>query len=235
MRERVEAAAKRAGRDPGDIEIIGVTKGAPPEAVAAAIAAGLSAVGENRVQEAMAKRPAAESLLAADPNLALPVWHLVGHLQRNKVRAAIGLFDWIDAVDSLELARELSRRLAGTATRPLPVLIEIKTAPDPTKHGISPEAALDLVPEIGALPGLEVRGLMTMAPLAGPPQPAFRALRSLSEHLQTGGRGSWTELPHLSPHLSMGMSGDFEVAVEEGATLLRLGRVLFGPRPGDSA
>ena len=230
VRERIEAAARRAGRDPTEIEVVAVTKGFPAAAVVAAVAAGLGAVGENRVQEARAKRPATESLLAAEPGLARPLWHLIGHLQRNKVRAALELFEWVDAVDSLEIAGELSRRLEGSGRR-LPVLVEVKTAPEPTKHGLTPEAALDLAPEIGALPGLLVRGLMTMAPWGADPRPAFQSLRRLRERLAV----SWPGPPPHLPHLSMGMSGDFEIAVEEGGTLLRLGTALFGPRPGDPA
>lgn len=226
VRERVEAAARRAGREASAVTIVAVTKGFPAEVVVAAATAGLTAVGENRVQEARAKRPAAAALFAADPALRAPAWHLIGHLQANKVRAALELFDWIEAVDSIALASELSRRLAAAGRR-LPVLVEIKTAPEPTKHGFAPEEALDLVPRIAALPGLEVAGLMTVASLAGPERPAFRALRQLAERLAaafpSGGPGQ----------LSMGMSGDFEEAVEEGATILRLGTALFGPRPGD--
>ena len=225
VRERVEAAARRGGRDASAVTIVAVTKGFPAEAVVAAAAARLTAVGENRVQEARDKRPAAALLLAADPALSAPTWHLIGHLQTNKVRAALELFDWIESVDSLALASELSRRLADLGRR-LPVLVEIKTAPEPTKHGIAPEAALDLVPRIAALPGLEVAGLMTVGPLAGPARPAFRALRRLAERLPAA-------IPAAGPgELSMGMSGDFEEAVEEGATILRLGTALFGPRPG---
>jgi pyridoxal phosphate enzyme (YggS family) len=230
IRERIEASARRAGRDPAGVAIVAVTKGFPATAVVAAAALGLGAVGENRVQEARVKRLDADRLLAAAPGLAPPLWHLIGHLQRNKVGAALDLFDWVEAVDSLEVAGELSRRHDSSRPR-LPVLVEIKTSPEPAKHGLSPEEALDLLPQIGALPGLEVLGLMTMAPWRADPRPAFRSLQRLRERLAPSWPGP---LPHL-PHLSMGMSGDFEVAVEEGATLIRLGTALFGPRPGDPA
>ena len=220
--ERIAAAAVRAGRDPEAVAVVAVTKGFGPDAVLAAAAAGIGAVGENRVQEARAKKPLALDLLAASPGLAPPAWRLIGHLQSNKAGLAVELFDWIDAVDSLDLALLLSRR-AVAAARVLEVLIEVKLAPEDTKHGVAPGEAADLVPALAALPGLAVRGLMTVAPLAAPPRPAFRALAALRARLVAAG----TPLPHLS----MGMSGDFEEAIEEGATLLRLGTALFGPRP----
>ena len=222
--ERIARAAARAGRDPRAIEVVAVTKGFGPEAVFAAAGAGIRAVGENRVQEARAKKPLALELLAREPGLAPPIWRLIGHLQSNKAGLAAEIFDWIDAVDSLDLATNLSRR-AQAAGRTLRVLIEVKLAPEETKHGVAPAAALDLVPAIAALPGLEVGGLMTVAPLTGPARPAFQALAALRRRLAAA-------MARPLPHLSMGMSGDFEEAVEEGATLLRLGTALFGPRPG---
>jgi hypothetical protein len=224
VRERIVRAAERAGRDPREIGIVAVTKGFGPEAVVAAAAAGIPAVGENRVQEARAKKPLALDLLAAEPGLEPPAWRLIGHLQSNKAGLAAELFDWIDAVDSLALAALLSRR-AVALRRTLRVLIEVKLAPEDTKYGAAPEEAADLVPAIAALPGLEVGGLMTVAPLGAPARPAFRALAALRSRLAT-------VMGAPLPHLSMGMSGDFEVAVEEGATLVRLGTVLFGVRPG---
>jgi pyridoxal phosphate enzyme (YggS family) len=147
---------------------------------------------------------------------------LIGHLQTNKVKLALELFDWIAAVDSLPVAEALSARRAAAGGPALPVLVEIKTAPEPTKHGILPSEAGDLVPRIARLPGLDVRGLMTVAPLGARPRPAFRALAGLRRELAGAG---WA-----LPHLSMGMSGDYETAVEEGATLVRIGTALFGPR-----
>ena len=224
VRERIARAAERAGRDPREIAIVGVTKGFGPEAVVAAAAAGIRAVGENRVQEARSKKPLALDLLAGAPGLEPPAWRLIGHLQSNKAGLACELFDWIDAVDSLDLAVLLSRRAVAQA-RTLRVLVEVKLAPEDTKYGASPAAAVDLVPAIAALPGLEVGGLMTVAPLGAPARPAFRALAALRSRLAT-------TMGAPLPHLSMGMSGDFEEAIEEGATLLRLGTVLFGARPG---
>lgn len=219
---RMARAAERAGRDPQDIDIVAVTKGFGAEAVLAAVASGIREVGENRVQEARAKKPLALALLAAEPGLPPPTWRLIGHLQGNKAGLAGELFDWIDSVDSLDLAANLSRRAlaAGTTRR---ILIEIKLAPEETKHGAAPGDALDLVPAIAALPGLAVGGLMTVAPLGAPARPAFRALARIRDQLARSGCPL--------PHLSMGMSGDFEEAIEEGATLLRLGTALFGSRP----
>ncbi|HWN82345.1 MAG TPA: YggS family pyridoxal phosphate-dependent enzyme [Candidatus Udaeobacter sp.] len=221
IRERIAAAAERAGRrDAAEVQVVAVTKGFGPEAVLAAVAAGIGAVGENRVQEARDKRPLADAALSA-AGRDRPAWHLIGPLQSNKLKLALELFDWIAALDSWPLAESMSQRLAA-ADRRLPVLIEIKTAPEAAKHGILPPQALDLVPRIARLPGLDVRGLMTIAPLAEPARPAFRSLAGLRTELAGYG-------VHLE-HLSMGMSGDFEVAVEEGATMVRLGTALFGSR-----
>ena len=219
VRERIARAAERAGRHPAEIAIVAVTKGFGPEAVVAAAAAGIRAVGENRVQEAREKKPLALALLAAAPAFELPAWRLIGHLQSNKAGLAAELFDWIDAVDSLALATLLSRR-AVAAGRTLRVLVEVKLAPEDTKYGAAPEEAVDLVPAIAALPGLEVGGLMTVAPLDAPARPAFQALAALRGRL-----AATTGAP--LPHLSMGMSGDFEVAIEEGATFVRVGSALF--------
>jgi pyridoxal phosphate enzyme (YggS family) len=222
--DRVAAAAERAERDPAEVTLVAVTKAFGAWTVVAAAAVGITVVGENRVQEARDKRPEAETALAREPGLSHPSWHLVGHLQRNKVRVALDLFDWIESVDSLSLARELSQRLEA-AGRTMPILIEVKTAPEETKRGIPPDQASEIVPEIAGLPGLDLRGLMTVAPLGAPARPAFRLLASLRAKLAD-------QLQTPLPHLSMGMSGDFEEAVEEGATLIRLGTALFGPRRG---
>jgi PLP dependent protein len=226
IRSRILAAGERVGRRDSDaVQVVAVTKGFGPEAVVAAALAGIRTIGENRVQEARAKRPLVVAELEAQ-GIHPVAWHLIGHLQTNKVRLALELFDWIAAVDSLPLAAALSERLLA-AGRTLPALVEIKTAPEATKHGILPAEALDQVPRIAALPGLDVRGLMTVAPLGAPPRPAFGALARIRDALS--GRGL------ALPHLSMGMSGDYEIAVEEGATMVRLGSALFGPRGGEPA
>jgi pyridoxal phosphate enzyme (YggS family) len=197
------------------VTIVAVTKTHGPEAVRAAVAAGLTAVGENRVQEALAKQEVLGSVPVA--------WHLVGSLQRNKARHAVGRFALIHSIDRLELAGELQRRLpAGTRQA---VLVQVNCSGEPQKGGVEPDALPQLLAELTQLDRLEVRGLMTMAALtddAGEQRRAFRQLRALRDEARGDGHGLH--------ELSMGMSGDFGVAVEEGATMVRLGTVLFGER-----
>jgi pyridoxal phosphate enzyme (YggS family) len=215
VRRRIAAAAERSGRDPASVRVIAVTKSFPAETCAAAVQAGLTDLGENRVQEGTAK---AAALARAGVR---PVWHLIGHLQSNKVRAALGAFAVIHSIDSVELATALSRR----AERPVEVLLEVNVGGEPSKFGFSPEETPDASRAIAALPSLLVRGLMTVAPQAEDAEavrPVFRRLRALAEELGL-------------PELSMGMSGDYEVAVEEGATMVRVGSALFGPRPAPGA
>ena len=217
--ERIEAvrlqianACLRSGRSPEAVTVVAVTKGFPPEAVREAFAAGLSHFGENRVQEAQGKIPLLAGLAPR------PTWHMVGHLQTNKVKTALSLFDIIQSVDSLHLAQEISRR-APESVR-VPVLLEVNVAGEAAKYGFSPDELPAAAEQVRSLPGLEVRGLMTVAPMAGDPQearPVFRRLRSLAQSLDLR-------------DLSMGMSDDFEVAVEEGATIVRVGRAIFGER-----
>lgn len=208
VRQRVERAAERAGRSSTDVTIVAVSKGFPPAAIDQAVAAGIAHVGENRVQEAAAKIIALRGL---------PVtWHLVGHLQTNKAKTALELFDIIHSVDSLHLAEVLSRR----AQRPLPILLEVNVAGEPSKFGFPPDEVAAAADAVTRLPHLDLRGLMTVAPLVSNPEavrPVFRQLRRLRDAL--GLR-----------ELSMGMTDDFEVAIEEGATLVRIGRAIFGER-----
>jgi len=218
VREEVGAAARRAGRDVARVGIVAVTKTLPPAAVRAALGAGLADVGENYVQEARAKRDA----LGAGGR-----WHLIGGLQRNKVRLAVATFDHVQTVDSAAVARALAEE-AARAGRRLAVSIQVNAAADPRKRGLSPDDAPALAEAILGLPELRLEGLMTIGP-QGPAEQTrscFRLLRELRDDL---GKRLGVELPHLC----MGMSDDFPVAVEEGATLLRLGRALFGHRgPG---
>jgi pyridoxal phosphate enzyme (YggS family) len=210
VRERIATAAARAGRDPAAVRLIGVSKTFPASAVIAAVGAGLGDVGENRVQEAAAKKP---EVTAAG---AQAVWHLIGHLQTNKIRAALQLFDSIHSVDSLRLAESLSRH----AQHPIDILLEVNVAGEATKTGFSPAEVPAAASAIAALPRLRLRGLMTVAPEVTDPEavrPVFRELRQLNASLGLS-------------ELSMGMSGDFEVAIEEGATMVRIGRAIFGPR-----
>ncbi len=200
------------------VTIVAVTKGFGPDAVTAARAAGLSDVGENRVQEALDKMAQ-----VADPGV---VWHLIGHLQRNKAKSVTARFALVHSIDSLELAEELARRTtahaAGTRQR---VLVQVNVAGEVQKSGCALDAAPALVRGVAALEGLALEGLMTMAPLTDDVEvqrSAFRSLRRLRDALQE--EGVWV------PTLSMGMSGDFATAVEEGATVIRLGTALFGTR-----
>jgi pyridoxal phosphate enzyme (YggS family) len=213
VQERVAAACRRAGRSPNEITIVGVTKTFPPEAVADGCRAGLTEVGENRVQEAARKIPLVGAMGVR------PRWHLIGHLQTNKVKTALELCAMIHSVDSLRLAEAISRR----ATATVPILLEVNVAGESTKFGFAPQEVPEAVRSIAALPNLEVRGLMTVAPFTADPEevrPVFRRLRELCDGLGL-------------PELSMGMTDDFEVAIEEGATILRIGRAIFGARPSE--
>ena len=210
VRERVALACKKAGRRPEEITLVAVTKGVGPEMISQAHSLGIRHFGENRVQEAQEKISALKPLDIT--------WHMVGHLQTNKAKLALELFQAIDSVDSLSLAQALSRR----ALAPLPILLEVNVSGEATKFGFISEALPLALEEIARLPNLEVRGLMTLAPLVKDPQevrPIFSRLRGLAQALGL-------------KELSMGMSGDFEVAIEEGATQVRLGRAIFGPRAG---
>jgi hypothetical protein len=209
VRQRVGRAAERAGRPPTDITIVAVSTGFPPSAIDEVAVAGIAAVGENRVQEASAK---------IDALRGLPVtWHLVGHLQTNKAKTALELFDIIHSVDSLHLAEVLSHR----AQTPLSVLLEVNVTGEASKFGFSTDEVVAAAGAIARLPRLDLRGLMTVAPFVDDPEtvrPVFRELRRLRDAL--GLR-----------ELSMGMTDDFEIAIEEGATLVRIGRAIFGERP----
>ena len=216
---RIAEACLRAGRDPASVTLAAVSKTVPVERIRAAVAAGLDVLGENRVQEAAAKVPLVPGAR----------WHLVGPLQANKARRAIELFDVVETVDSVELARRLDRIAAEVQPgRRLAVLLEVNVDLDPAKAGLPPGAVDGALAELAGLPNLELRGLMTIGRLAASPEEArgtFRALRDLSGWLRA-------RHAHLGPDLSMGMTDDYPVAVEEGATIVRVGRALFGERPG---
>ncbi|HEY0736758.1 MAG TPA: YggS family pyridoxal phosphate-dependent enzyme [Herpetosiphonaceae bacterium] len=232
VRERIAAAAGRAGRSADEITLIAVTKTHSARRIDMALAAGVTDCGENRVQEAEEKIE-----LLRDNQVR---WHLIGHLQRNKAKRAAALFDMIHSLDSVKLAEALSRHVEEASLlgqRRLPVLLQVNVSGETTKEGfdlvggVSNTAALasfvDAARQIAALSQLEVQGLMTVAPYADDPEearPVFRALRELRDELAR-------QLPQVSwRHLSMGMTGDFEVAIEEGATLVRVGRAIFGER-----
>jgi pyridoxal phosphate enzyme (YggS family) len=232
-RERITEAARRAGRDPDDILLVAVTKSHPAETIAEAYGQGLRHFGENRVEERAEKLPAVESMLPG------PVtWHMIGHIQSRKTREVVTLFDWVHSVDRLKIASRLSQHIAeGMPRAPLPLLLEVNLSGEASKYGYdlagwpddtsSIEALFHDVETMLNLSGIRLEGLMTMAPYVDDLEavrPVFVRLRRLRDMLAD-------RFPSLGwPHLSMGMSNDFEVAIEEGATIVRLGTVLFGPR-----
>jgi pyridoxal phosphate enzyme (YggS family) len=221
VRARIDEAAIRAGRDPAGVQIVGASKEMPAERLRFAVAAGLVHLGENRVQEAIGKITALGDL---EP---LPTWHMLGHLQSNKARHVARLFEWVHSLDSVALAGELDRRRAAVG-RPIQVLVEVNTTGEASKYGVTPEACLDLLGELAVFPNLRIMGLMTLGRWSPDPEAARVSFRQLRE-LRDRARQRYPELP--LDHLSMGMSGDFEVAVEEGATWVRVGTGIFGPRP----
>ena len=218
VRGRIAAACRRVGREPSEVEIVAVTKTHGEEVVREAWDAGLRIVGENKVQEAAWKKPASVSG---------PLWHLIGHLQGNKVRKALELFDFIHSVDSAALADRINAIAQDMGASPH-VLLEVNVSGEKSKSGMKPEEVRPTLAHIQErCPRVTVEGLMTMAPFSENPEdarPFFRRLRELRDACER-------ELGIALPRLSMGMSGDYEVAVEEGATWVRLGTVLFGERP----
>lgn len=212
---RIARAEERAGRAPGSVRLVAVSKGFPAEAVRAAIASGLSEFGESRVQEAWVKIP------LVGPGAR---WHLIGHLQSNKAKRAVSLFEEIHSIDSARLAEEVGRH-ALAAGRVVRCYAEVNTSGDAAKHGVPPGETLGLLRRLAETPGIRVAGLMTIGPLGGGDEGArtsFRLLRRTRDEALRAG-----VLPD-DAGLSMGMSGDFEVAVEEGATVVRVGSALFG-------
>jgi hypothetical protein len=216
---RIASACARAGRDPSSVELVAVTKGVDVARIRDAVDVGLTLLGENRVQEAEAKVGAVRGAH----------WHLVGHLQSNKAARALAVFEAIESVDSLALARRLDRLASSSApgaSRP-GIYLQVNVDADPDKEGFTPVGIARDLDEVLALLSLEVRGLMTVGQLVADPEaarPTFVRLRDLSERLRAG-------RPRLGAGLSMGMSDDFEIAIEEGSTLVRIGRALFGERP----
>ena len=204
---------------PEHVTVLAAAKGRTPEEIRAAIAAGIVHIGENYVQEALFKRPK-----VPEP----ATWHMIGHLQRNKAKKALEVFDWVQTLDSLRLAERLERLLSQEG-RKIPVLVEVNIGREPQKAGVMPEALADFLRELARFPHLQVKGLMAIPPVPDDPEdsrPYFREMRRLFEALSREG------IPGVAMEvLSMGMSADWEVAVEEGATMIRLGTVLFGPRP----
>ncbi|HEX9871472.1 MAG TPA: YggS family pyridoxal phosphate-dependent enzyme [Candidatus Tectomicrobia bacterium] len=219
VKERIAKAAARVGRDPEGITLVAVTKTMPVERIREAMDAGQRVFGENRVQEAEAKVEA----VGRDVQ-----WHLIGHLQRNKVKFVCDLFDLIETVDSLPLARDIDAHAARRGIV-MPILIQVNIGDETTKSGVSASAALGLVQQVATLSHVAIRGLMCVPPaveVAEHSRASFIELRTLAEQIAA------ERIPSVSmAELSMGMSHDFDVAVEEGATMVRVGSAIFGPRP----
>ena len=219
LEQRISSACDCAGRGRSEITLVAVTKTRTPAEVVEAIKAGIMHLGENRVQEAATKKP----------QVTLPAtWHLIGSLQTNKAKRALGLFDVIQSVDSLHLAAELQHR-CEQMSRQVQTLIEVNTSGEASKHGIPPDAVPDIVAEVLKLDRLQLAGLMTIGPglaIDDPEasRPCFRKLTTVADDCRQ-------RFGIPLPHLSMGMSSDFEVGIEEGATIIRIGTAIFGPRP----
>ena len=214
---RIREACGRVGRDPGSVRLMAVSKTQPPDAVRDVAALGIDTFGENKVQEARVKIPECPGRLH---------WHLVGHLQSNKAREAVRLFEMIHSVDSARLL-EVINRAAGEEGKTLPVCLEVNVSGERSKFGMAPETVADTLEAARSMFRIKVVGLMTIPPVAAEPgeaRPFFRALRTLRDDIQT-------RTGMVLPELSMGMSHDFDVAIEEGATWIRVGTLLFGPRP----
>jgi len=219
VRERIAGACRRCGRRPEEVRLVAVSKTIAPELIRQAYEAGLRDFGENRVQEAQAKRPSLSDLTVT--------WHMVGHLQTNKARAARELFHWVHSVDSFRLGLKLDQATVCSGDR-LPVLVEVNLGEELTKSGAREAEAVQLADDLSKLETIELRGLMVIPPFLDDPEgarPYFRRLRELARTIDS------RRLPNVSmQELSMGMSHDFEVAIEEGATMVRIGTAIFGLR-----
>ena len=216
VQQRISVACERSGRSPKEVQLVAVGKKFTAQVIKEAADCGLNLFGENRVQEAKIKIPDCPGHLR---------WHFIGNLQTNKCKDAVALFDMLHAVDSLHLAEELNKRCEQLA-KVMPVLLEVNVSGEGSKHGFTPKDAIEATQAFFDFPKLELHGLMTMAPFsrqAESTRPYFRKLRELKNDCEE-------KLGASLPELSMGMSGDYEIAIEEGATLIRLGTTLFGPR-----
>nr|MQY53176.1 YggS family pyridoxal phosphate-dependent enzyme [Bacillota bacterium] len=216
IKEKIRVKSELVGRDPQKITLVTVTKTVEADRVEEAIAAGVNIIGESRVQEAKEKYEKVESRV---------IWHLVGHLQRNKAKDAVKIFDLIHSVDSAKLAKEIDKQARKVGKRQK-ILIEVNVSGEESKYGLSPEGVIPFLQEVSGLPNIKVEGLMTMAPLYENPEdcrPCFRKLRELIEKVKAKNIKN-VEMTYLS----MGMSNDFEVAIEEGSNMVRIGRAIFG-------
>ncbi len=218
IKQRIAAASARSHRPPDAVKLLVVSKTIPPMLIEEAISAGITALGENYVQEAKEKITALGSKIE---------WHMIGHLQTNKAKYVVKLFDYIHSVDRLDLAMEIDKR-AGVAGRKINILIEVNVSGEKTKNGLEAAKAIDLLQAISGLDNIAVKGLMTMAPYSSDPEnsrPCFSALRNLQQKIIKE-RIAGIRMDELS----MGMTDDFEIAIEEGATIVRIGRAIFGER-----
>ncbi len=217
--ERIEKACERVGRTPKEVKILAATKTRSPEEIRRAYNAGIRLFGENRVQEARKKIPQLADLKGSE-------WHMIGHLQTNKVKYAVELFNCIETIDRKGLVDEIVRRLEKKGIRGVKALIEVKLSPEETKSGCPPQKVEELVSYVLRFPQIELLGFMTVPPYLENPEevrPYFRRLREIRNRMED-------RFGKPFPELSMGMSHDFEVAVEEGATIVRIGTAIFGPR-----
>ncbi len=220
LKERISYICSKINQDPSSITIVAVSKGRAPSQIEEALVAGITDIGENKVQEAIAKYNDMRYAICDMPIR----WHMVGHLQTNKVKDAVRIFDLIQSVDSIRLAQEIDKQ-AAKINKIQDILIEVKTSGEATKFGLDPRAAVDAIKEIIKLKNVNLKGLMTIAPLADNPEmsrPYFRMLRKLRD-----GVNAISDKRYAISELSMGMTDDFEVAIEEGATMLRIGRAIF--------
>lgn len=226
IKKRITAICSRVNRNPDQITIVAVSKNRLPRQIDEVIAAGIFDIGENRIQEALLKHNA----VSGTPYAVHTKWHMVGHLQTNKVKEAVRMFTCIQSVDSLRLAKEIDKE-AAKIDKIQDIMLEVKTSPEPTKFGLAPEEAIEIIKELTCLKNLKLLGLMTIAPLLDDPEktrPYFRKLRELRDEINQE-----SILGYQLSALSMGMSDDFEVAIEEGSTMVRLGRAIFeGPAAG---
>lgn len=218
IKERIRSACTRSNRDPGQITIVAVSKGRPIEQIKEVLACGITDIGENRIQEAVVKY---NELAAGQPAI---TWHMVGHLQTNKVKEAVKIFGLIQSVDSLHLAQEINKQ-AAKINKLQDILIEVKTSPEAAKSGLKPDEVIEVINKITGLPNIRMQGLMTIAPLAASPEearPYFRGLKELFDEINAR-----RITPEALRMLSMGMTDDFEIALEEGSNMVRLGRAIF--------
>lgn len=218
VHNKVQNACAKVGRNVNEIILIAVTKTVTTDAVQTAIECGVTHIGENRVQEAEKKINTVGERAT---------WHLIGHLQTNKAKKAVQMFDFIQSVDSLNLAKEINKR-ALQIEKKMPCLVEVNTSQEESKFGVSPKQTIDFIKEISFLPGIHVQGLMTIGAFLPDPEdvrPCFRMLKSLSDEIKSTGIEG-VEMKYLS----MGMTNDYEVAIEEGANMIRVGRAIFGER-----